>query len=76
MLNLQGLKEVDIDYNACTKLKIMRRPIKGPLADPLQYLDSIEGNTFELKPKAHNKSSIMLLLIDQKNPLSISLFIN
>ena len=35
MLNLQGLKEVDIDCNACTKLKMMRRPAKGPLADPL-----------------------------------------
>ena len=45
---------------------MMRRPAKGPLADPLQYLDSIEGNTFELKPKAHNKSFIVLLLIDRK----------
>ena len=44
----------------------MRRPTKGPLADPLQYLDSIKGNTFKLKPKAHDKSSIILLLIDQK----------
>ena len=44
----------------------MRRPAKGPLADPLQSLDFIEGNTFKLKPKAHNKSSIMLLLIDKK----------
>ena len=45
---------------------MMRRPTKGPLADPLQYLDSIKGDTFKLKPKAHNKSSIMLLLIDKK----------
>ena len=45
---------------------MIRRPTKGPLADPLQYLDSIKGNTFELKPKAHNRSSIMLLLIDKK----------
>ena len=44
----------------------MRRPTKGPLTDPLQYLDSIKGNTFKLKPKAHNKSSIVLLLIDKK----------
>ena len=44
----------------------MRRPTKGPLADPLQCLDSIEGDTFKLKPKAHNRSSIVLLLIDQK----------
>ena len=44
----------------------MRRPTKGPLASPLQYLDSIEGNTFKLKPKAYNKSSIILLLIDRK----------
>ena len=44
----------------------MRRPIKGPLADPLQYLDSIKGNIFELKPKAHDRSSVVLLLIDRK----------
>ena len=45
---------------------MMRRPTKGPLADPLQYLDSIKGNTFELKPKVHDKSSVVLLLIDRK----------
>ena len=66
MPNLQGLKEVDINCNACTKLKMMRRPAKGPLADPLQCLDSIEGDTFELKPKAYDRSSVMLLLIDRK----------
>ena len=66
MPNLQGLKEVDIDYNACTKSKIMRRPAKGPLADPFQYLDSIEGDMFELKPKAYDRSSVVLLLIDRK----------
>ena len=66
MPNLQGLKEVNINYNACIKLKIIRRPIKGPLTDPLQSLNSIKGNTFELKPKTHNKSSVILLLIDKK----------
>ena len=29
-------------------------------------MDSIEGDTFKLKPKAHDKSSIILLLIDRK----------
>ena len=66
MLNLQGLKKVNIDYNACLRSKIMRRPAKGPLEDPLQSLDSIEGDTFELKPKVHDRLSIMLLLIDRK----------
>ena len=64
MLNLQRLKEVDINYNACTRSKMIRRPIKGLLADPFEYLDFIEGNIFELKPRAHNRSSIVLLLID------------
>ena len=45
---------------------MMRRLTKGPLTDLLQYLDSIKGNTFKLKPKAHDKSSIILLLIDRK----------
>ena len=66
MPNLQGLKKVNINYNAYIKSKMIRRPTKGPLADPLQYLDSIKGNTFELKPKAHDRSSIVLLLIDKK----------
>ena len=44
----------------------MRRLAKDPLADPLQNLDFIEGDTFELKPKAHNRSSIVLFLIDRK----------
>ena len=44
----------------------MRRPTKGPLIDPLKYLDFIKGDTFKLKPRAHNKSFIMLLLIDRK----------
>ena len=66
MPNLQGLKEADIDCNACTRSKMMRRPVKGSLANPLQSLNSIEGDTFELKPRAHDKSSIVLLLIDRK----------
>ena len=35
MPNLQGLKKANINYNAYTKSKIMRRPTKGPLTDPL-----------------------------------------
>ena len=45
---------------------MMRRLAKGPLADPLQSLDSIEGDTFKLKPRAHDKSSVILLLINRK----------
>ena len=45
---------------------MIRRPVKGPLTDPFHSLDSIKGDTFELKPKAHDKSSIVLLLIDRK----------
>ena len=66
MPHLQGLKEVDIDCNACIKLKMMRRPAKGLLTDPIQSLDFIEGDTFELKPRAHDRSFVVLLLIDRK----------
>ena len=66
MLSLQRLKKVNIDCNAYIRSKMIRRPVKGPLTNPLQNLDFIEGNTFELKPRAHNKSSIILLLIDEK----------
>ena len=45
---------------------MMWRPAKGPLTDPLYSLDSIEGDIFELKPKAHDKLSVVLLLIDRK----------
>ena len=45
---------------------MMRRPAKSPLVDPLQSLDFIEGNTFKLKPRAYDRSSVVLLLIDRK----------
>ena len=45
---------------------MMRRPVKGPLADFFYSLDFIEGDTFELKPKAHDRSSVVLLLINRK----------
>ena len=45
---------------------MMRRPAKGFLTDPLQSLDFIEGDMFELKPRAHDRSSVVLLLIDKK----------
>ena len=45
---------------------MMRRSVKGLLADPLQSLDFIEGDTFELKPRAHDRLSVVLLLIDRK----------
>ena len=45
---------------------MIRRPAKSPLADSVQYLDFIEGDIFELKPKVYDKSSVVLLLIDRK----------
>ena len=39
---------------------MIRRPAKGPLADSFYSLDFIEGDTFELKPKGYDKSSVML----------------
>ena len=44
----------------------MRRPAKGPLADSLHNLDFIKGDTFKLKPKIHDRLSVVLLLIDRK----------
>ena len=42
---------------------MIRRPTKGPLADPLQNLDSIKGDTFELKPKTHESRPTILSAI-------------
>ena len=66
MPNLKGLKEEDIDCQSCVKAKFMRRPSKGPLADPANALDSIEGDIFEISPAAFNKASVVLLLVDRK----------
>ena len=66
MPDLQGLKEEDIDCPFCTQAKMVRHPSKGPLADPPNALDSIEGDIFEISPTAHNKSSTVLLLVDKK----------
>ena len=64
MPNLEGLKEIDIDCQICTQAKMVRLPSKGPLADPPDALDSIEGDIFEISPKGYDKSSFVLFFVD------------
>jgi hypothetical protein len=52
---------------ACAKTVAVWRTKKGPLADPVSVLDSIEGNTVSIAPIPHNKRPIMLLLVDRKS---------
>ena len=40
---------------------------KGPLADPANVLDSIEGDIVDISPMPHNKRSVMLLLVNRKS---------
>ena len=44
----------------------MRWPAKGLLENPLESLDSIKGDIFELKPRVYDRSFFVLLLIDRK----------
>ena len=67
MPDLAGLREADFDCPVCTKAKMVRSPNKGPLEDPPSVLDSIEGDTFEIEPNAHNRLSTVLLLVDRKS---------
>jgi len=64
--NLDKVKEEDFFCLACTQAKAIRRPSKRPIADPLEALNSIKGDTFKINPTPYNKYPIVLPLVDRK----------
>ena len=51
----------------CDKAKAVRRLNHKPIEDPDRVLDSLEGDTFSIKPIPYNKYSIGLLIVDRKS---------
>ncbi len=67
MLNLDAVKEEDFVCLACDRSKAVRRPNLRVLPDPLKILDTLEGDTFKVKPRPYNKRPIRLFIIDRKS---------
>jgi hypothetical protein len=65
--NIDSIKEVDFQCLACIKAKATRKTVLEPILDPLNVLDSIEGNTLRIKPIPYNKLSVCLLLVNRKS---------
>ncbi len=67
MSNLDAVKEEDFVCLACDRSKAVRRLNLRALPDPLKILDTLEGDTFKIKPRPYNKRPVGLFIIDCKS---------
>ncbi len=67
MPNLNAVKEEDLVYLAYNRSKAIRMPNLKALPDLLKILDTLEKDTFKVKPKPYNKRPIGLFIIDCKS---------
>ena len=67
MPNFDSIKESDFLCLACSRAKAIRRLNFKPIADPPRALDSIEADTFTVKPNPYNRKPIGLLIVDRKS---------
>ncbi len=67
MPNLDVVKEEDFVCLACDKSKAVRRLNLKALLDPPRILDTLERDTFKVKPKLYNKRFVGLFIIDRKS---------
>ncbi len=65
--NLDAIKEEDFVCLAYDRSKAVRRLNLKAFPDPLKILDTLEGDTFKVKPKPYNKQPIRLFIIDRKS---------
>jgi len=65
--NFNSISEGDFLCLACNKAKAVRRLNHRPIDNPEGILDSLEGNTFSIKPIPYNKYPIRLLIVDRKS---------
>ncbi len=61
------VKEEDFVWLVCDRSKVVRRLNLRVLLDPLRILDTLEGDTFKVKPRLYNKQLIRLFIIDRKS---------
>ncbi len=67
MPNLNTVKEEDFVYLTYNRSKAVKKPNLKTLPNPLKILNTLEKNTFKVKPKPYNKRPIELFIIDRKS---------
>src|SRR6266699_2783888 len=67
MPNLDVVKEKDFVCLVYDRSKIVRRFNLKVLSDLLKILDTLEKDTFKVKPRPYNKRLIRLFIIDYKS---------
>jgi len=65
--NLDVVKEEDFIYLMYDRSKAVKKLNLKALPDLLKILDTLEENTFKVKPKLYNKRLIKLFIIDCKS---------
>ncbi len=67
MPNLDVVKKEDFVCLTYNRSKTVRKFNLKAFLDPLKILDTLEGDTFKIKPKPYNKQPIKLFIIDRKS---------
>jgi hypothetical protein len=65
--NFNSIKESEFTCLDCDRCKAVRRLNTRTIEDPYRVLDSLEADTFSLKPIPYNKCPIGLFIIDRKS---------
>ncbi len=76
MSNLDVVKEEDFVCLVYDRSKAVRRLNLRVLPDLLKILDTLEGDTFKIKPKPYNKRLIGLFIIDCKSRFKWVIFLS
>ncbi len=66
MPNLNVVKEEDFVCLVCNRSKAIKKFNLKVLLDLLKILNTLERDTFKIKPKPYNKRPIGLFIIDRK----------
>jgi len=67
MSNLNAVKEEDFVCLAYNRNKAVRKSNLKVFLNLLKILDTLEGDTFKVKPRPYNKRPIGLFIIDRKS---------
>ncbi|KAK2068840.1 hypothetical protein P8C59_003456 [Phyllachora maydis] len=65
--NFDKIKEADFHCSSYDRGKAVRRVSKALIPDLPRVLDSIEGDTVEIRPRPYNRNPIVLLRVDRKS---------
>jgi len=67
MPNLDAVKEEDFVCLACDRSKAVKRLNLRALSNLLKILNTLEGDTFKVKPRPYNKRLVKLFIINRKS---------